>query len=237
MPSFKDVFNRQLCQRNLVFALAFANGCSYYRYRNLCSCTVDLDGGGMYIAEYQTGLIGTLTLGADERGLVGCWFENGRFYLGGVDEPLVRDASFPALRQAAAWLERYFAGEKPPVPELALAPRGTAFQRQVWKALEDIPYGEVVTYGDVAARVALALGRRTSARAVGGAVGRNPLGIIVPCHRVVGASGDLTGFGGGIPAKIALLTHEGVDVARLKEAVRRGGEAPVADPLEEPGAV
>lgn len=124
MPSFKDVFNRQLCQRNLAFALAFANGCSYYGYRNLCSCTVDLDGGGMYIAEYQTGLIGTLTLGADERGLVGCWFENGRFYLGGVDEPLVRDASFPALRQAAAWLERYFAGEKPPVPELVLAPRG-----------------------------------------------------------------------------------------------------------------
>ncbi len=170
----------------------------------------------MYVTEYDTGLIGKLTLGADENGLVGSWFNNDRYYLAGISEPLERDDSLPVFQQATAWLDRYFAGAAPNPNELPLAPRGTAFQLHVWRALTNIPYGEVVTYGDVAAEVARAQGKRTSARAVGGAVGRNPLCVIVPCHRVIGASGSLTGFGGGIPCKIALLEHEGVDTSQFK---------------------
>lgn len=170
----------------------------------------------MYLTEYDTGLIGKLTLGADEKGLTGSWFNNDRYYLTGINEPLERADDLPVFHQAFEWLDRYFAGKKPAPAELPLAPRGTAFQQHVWHALANIPYGKVVTYGDVAAEVSLAQGKRTSARAVGGAVGRNPLCVIVPCHRVVGASGSLTGFGGGIPSKVALLEHEGVDASQFK---------------------
>ena len=170
----------------------------------------------MYVTEYDTGLIGKLTLGADENGLTGSWFNNDRYYLAGITEPLERNDAHPVFRQASEWLDRYFAGKKPDPNELPLTPHGTPFQQRVWRVLASIPYGKVVTYGDVAADVSLAQGRRTSARAVGGAVGRNPLCVIVPCHRVVGASGSLTGFGGGLPCKIALLEHEGVDVSQFE---------------------
>lgn len=170
----------------------------------------------MYLAEYNTGLIGKLTLGADEKGLTGSWFNNDRYYLTGINEPLERADNLPVFQQTYEWLDRYFTGEKPTPAELPLAPRGTAFQHHVWHALANISYGTVVTYGDIAAEVSITQGKRTSARAVGSAVGRNPLCVIVPCHRVIGASGSLTGFGGGIPTKVTLLEHEGVDVSHLK---------------------
>lgn len=170
----------------------------------------------MYVTEYDTGIAGKLTLGADEKGLCGSWFNNDRYYLTGIDEPLERNDQLPIFQKTSEWLERYLAGERPDPHELALHPRGTEFQKRVWSELSNIPYGTVVTYGDIARGVERAAGKRTSARAVGGAVGRNPFCLIVPCHRVIGASGSLTGFGGGIPLKIALLKHEGVDMQRFK---------------------
>ena len=100
--------------------------------------------------------------------------------------------------------------------ELSLAPVGSKFRQEVWRILCEIPYGEVITYGDIAKKMAAKMGRTSmSGQAIGGAVGHNPVSIIIPCHRVVGANGSLTGYAGGIPAKIKLLELEGVDMSRL----------------------
>jgi methylated-DNA-[protein]-cysteine S-methyltransferase len=109
----------------------------------------------------------------------------------------------PVLREASRQLEEYFAGRRRRF-ELPLRPHGTTFQRKVWRALEAIPFGATRSYADLAR----AIGRPTATRAVGAANGRNPLAIIVPCHRVIGADGSLTGYGGGLPAKRWLLAHE-----------------------------
>lgn len=116
--------------------------------------------------------------------------------------------TLPVFQQTEGWLDRYFRGEDPGVPP-PLALRDTAFRRTVWELLTEIPYGRTVTYGELAARVAARLGRSVmSARAVGGAVGRNPILLIVPCHRVVGADGSLTGYAGGLERKCSLLELE-----------------------------
>ena len=101
-----------------------------------------------------------------------------------------------------AWLDDYFAGKCPSAEGIDLAPLGSAFQQKVWRELRLIPYGQTVTYGELAKRL------NSSARAVGSAVGRNPISVVVPCHRVVGANGALTGYAGGIHKKIWLLEHE-----------------------------
>ena len=114
------------------------------------------------------------------------------------------------------WLNRYFEGKKPQSSELPLAPIGGEFRQTVWKMLTEIPYGKVITYGELAQKIAKQRGiERMSAQAVGGAVGHNPISIIIPCHRVVGANGNLTGFSGGIEMKLQLLQHEGVDINRF----------------------
>lgn len=190
----------------------------------------------MYMTQYETGLIGTLTLVSDGTSLTGCWFDNSR-YLALMNSMKANDtnatsapASLPILRDdlpvfdlTRAWLDRYFAAETPGVPdempdempdkmpdprELPLGTCATPFQARVRQAMLDIPYGSTTTYGQIAKRIERETGKRQSAQAVGGAVGRNPLCVIVPCHRVVGADGNLTGFGGGIDKKIALLKHE-----------------------------
>lgn len=174
----------------------------------------------MLYATYETGLVGTLTLTSAGELLDGCWFEaawprvaRGLREPSGCHEPPQRRDDLPAFARATAWLDRYFAGDACDPRDLSLGGELTEFQRLVREELLDIPYGSTTTYGDIAARIAKRTGRRQSARAVGGAVGRNPLGVIVPCHRVVGADGSLTGFGGGMPAKVALLRHEGVRFA------------------------
>ncbi|MGN0075800.1 MAG: methylated-DNA--[protein]-cysteine S-methyltransferase [Parafannyhessea sp.] len=164
----------------------------------------------MYCTEYRTPIVGTLTVTSDGRGVTGCWFDNDRHFGYGLeDATLERRDDVPALTQARAWLDRYFAGEKPDPRELPLIAHGTEFQLLVREALLAIPYGQTTTYGAIAKRLEAQTGRRQSPRAVGCAVGHNPLCVIVPCHRVVGANGSLTGFGGGIDRKVALLEHEG----------------------------
>ena len=128
---------------------------------------------------------------------------------------MVPDDGLAAFAPARDWLSRYFAGERPDFSRVPHDAGGTPFQRRVWAELERIPYGEVTTYGAIAWAIEAATGRAQSSRAVGGAVGRNRLCVFVPCHRVVGANGSLTGFGGGIPTKVKLLELEGVDVSRF----------------------
>jgi len=119
----------------------------------------------------------------------------------------------PVFDAAQKWLDRYFAGEKPGISEFLLAPIGGAFRQGVWVILCDIPYGEVITYGDIAKKMAVKMGKDSmSGQAVGGAVGHNPISIIIPCHRVVGSNGSLTGYAGGIQTKVKL---EGVDMSNL----------------------
>ena len=161
-----------------------------------------------YLTEYETPIIGTLTLSSDGTSITGCWFDNDRYFGYGIDEPVERKDDLAVFEQARGWLDRYFAGDAPDPRELPLAARATAFQQQVREAMLDIPYGQTTTYGAIAKRIEQQTGKRQSARAVGGAVGHNPLCLIVPCHRVVGSNGSLTGFGGGIDMKVKLLEHE-----------------------------
>lgn len=124
------------------------------------------------------------------------------------DRPgMIYDA--PTIQTAKEWLESYFRGSAPSPSDLPLRPAGTPFQRTVWSLLLQIPYGESISYGALAQRTARLLGKeRMSAQAIGGAVGRNPILIMIPCHRVLGADGSLTGFSDGIDKKIILLEHE-----------------------------
>lgn len=112
------------------------------------------------------------------------------------------------LQQTKDWLDRYFRGEKPEM-DIPINPKGTSFQKQVWQILLAIPYGEVRSYGDIAREMAAILGKeKMSAQAVGQAVGSNPISILIPCHRVVGARGQLTGYAWGVEKKAWLLKHE-----------------------------
>ena len=121
------------------------------------------------------------------------------------------EADTPALAKARSWLDRYFAGERMTPDGLELAPNGSEFRKLVWELLLEIPYGETTTYGELAKKAAARMGvAKMSAQAVGGAVGHNPISIIIPCHRVIGADGSMTGYDGGIAIKEKLLRLEGV---------------------------
>ena len=169
--------------------------------------------------------LGEALLASDGSALTGLWFEGQRHAAAGLSPDAAPLDGLPVFDAARAWLRAYFSGEKnAEPPELLLA--GTPFQRCVWDALREVPYGRTVTYGELAARVAERLGRPTSARAVGSAVGRNPVSVIVGCHRVLGVRGELTGYAGGIWRKRALLALEreglAVDEARERPAALVG---------------
>lgn len=151
------------------------------------------------VIQYYPSPLGEILLGAEKDGLVGVWFP-GQAHFPALSQAV--PGKSPSLNEAINWLDLYFSGEIPHyLPPISL--NGTDFQLRVWKALSDISYGQVVTYGDLAKR----LGVR-SAQAVGGAVGRNPISLILPCHRVVGSKGQLTGYAGGLDRKKWLLDWE-----------------------------
>ncbi len=174
---------------------------------------------------YKTGYnapIGRMMIVSDDMRIVGVWLEGQKYFGGVIGEDLLRQDDLPVLQEAKSWLDRYFAGDKPQISELPLAPRGNAFRQAVWRILCAIPYGEVVTYGDIAKEIARQRGIKTmSAQAIGGAVGHNPISVIIPCHRVVGVNGNLTGYAGGLEVKIKLLAHEGVDMEKFSRPIGR----------------
>lgn len=161
-----------------------------------------------YTTTYQSPL-GELFMAADDTGLTGIWFDGGKYYAEGL-ETGHEEKEIPALEMAKRWLDSYFAGKEPDfMPPLHMI--GSPFRLSVWKYLLEIPYGETTTYGEIARKIAMEKGiERMSAQAVGGAVGHNPISIIVPCHRVIGADGGLTGYAGGLDKKVRLLTLEGI---------------------------
>lgn len=154
-----------------------------------------------YTYHYMSPL-GRMTMGSDGEALIGLWFDDGKYFGNTLTEP-TEEKKLPVFEETARWLDIYFNGTNPDfTPTLSL--HGTEFQKAVWRRLRDVPYGCTASYGDIASKLP-----HSSARAVGGAVGRNPISVIVPCHRIVGADGSLTGYAGGIDKKLALLKLEG----------------------------
>lgn len=166
-----------------------------------------------YIYKYQSP-IGWITIASDGDCLTGLWFDGQKYFAATLsaeyDEKLL-----PIFEQTKVWLDCYFCGKNPDfTPALSL--NGTPFRLVVWEILRKIPYGEVITYKDIADEIACQKGIQTmSSQAVGGAVGHNPISIIIPCHRIVGCNGSLTGYAGGITKKIDLLKLEQVNVERF----------------------
>ena len=168
-----------------------------------------------YITGYQSP-IGALTLASDGAHLVGLWIEGQKYFASTISGMVEKQADLPVLTLTKTWLDCYFAGERPTLSAIPLAPAGSVFRQAVWKILCEIPYGTVTTYGAIAKLIAEMQGKaHFSGQAVGSAVGHNPISIIIPCHRVIGANGSLTGYAGGLSTKIKLLELEGVDLSRL----------------------
>lgn len=159
-----------------------------------------------YISHYNSPL-GEMLLVADEIGLVGVWFDKQKYFARALKDEYI-EKEVEIFSKTKEWLDIYFSGKEPEM-ELTLHLVGSEFQKEVWSILLDIPYGKTTSYGDIAKIIAKKRGlKRMSAQAVGGAVGRNNLTIIVPCHRVIGSDGSLTGYAGGIDRKIKLLELE-----------------------------
>ncbi len=168
----------------------------------------------MQYTEIYHSPIGDILLAADDKGLTGLWFEGAKYFAETLSQSNEMK-KLQVLEEAKSWLDVYFSGNEPDfVPELNLV--GSPFRSAVWKLLLQIPYGSVVTYGAIASELAKQRGKKSvSAQAVGGAVGHNPISIIVPCHRVIGSKGSLTGYAGGVKKKLELLKLEKVDTSRL----------------------
>jgi methylated-DNA--[protein]-cysteine S-methyltransferase len=170
----------------------------------------------MFYSTYYNSPIGKLLLASDGKNLTGLWIEKQKYYADTAPDNIQEQADLPIFIKTREWLDKYFQGKNPAVSELPLAPRGGEFRQAVWKILCQIPQGQVLSYGEIAKMIARQTGKKSmSAQAVGGAVGHNPISIIIPCHRVVGTNGSLTGYAGGLDIKIKLLESEGVDMSRL----------------------
>lgn len=168
----------------------------------------------MIFTQHYDSPLGGILLVADETGLRGLWFDGQKYFARSLPAEHI-EQNTPALTEAKRWLDIYFAGKEPDfLPPLH--PAGSAFRQSVWEILLKIPYGQTITYGDIARQLAAKRGlANMSAQAVGGAVGHNEISVIIPCHRVVGANGSLTGYAGGIDKKIKLLELERADMAQL----------------------
>lgn len=168
-----------------------------------------------YLTSYSSPL-GMITMASDGYKLIGVWLEGQKYFAEDIMKSAIENDDLEIFISTKQWLDRYFAGDKPNISELALEPSGGEFRKIVWGILCKIPYGETITYGEIAKKVAIKMNKKSmSSQAVGGAVGHNPISIIIPCHRVVGVKGNLTGYAGGIDKKVRLLEHEGVDMSKF----------------------
>ena len=164
----------------------------------------------IYTSKYFSPL-GNIVLASLNNKLIGLWFEDQKYYLNSIKEEVIEKNDEEIFLKTKNWLDRYFKGKKPDIKELVINPIGSDFRKKVWKILCDIPYGSTITYKEIAEKLAKGKGiKNISAQAVGGAVAHNPISIIIPCHRVIGKSGSLTGYAGGLDRKIYLLKHEQV---------------------------
>lgn len=164
--------------------------------------------------------LGTLTAASDGTAITGVWFDGQKYFGAGLTPEAVCRDDLPVFEELRRWLKDYFSGETPAALP-AVRPAGTPFRQRVWAELLKIPRGTVTTYGQIAEALTQD-GYRTSARAVGGAVGHNPVSVLIPCHRVVGSDGGLTGYAGGLERKLALLKLEGFDCENLR--LSKGGQ-------------
>ena len=161
----------------------------------------------MYYCTYES-KIGLLYLISDGKSLIGCYLEGQKYFPNNIDNYYLNE-ELSILVKSKDWLEKYFNGENPSIDEITLNYIGTEFRKTVWEILKDISYGELVTYKHIAEKIAKTKGLETmSAQAVGGAVGHNPLLIFIPCHRVIGVDGSLTGYAAGLENKRFLLNLE-----------------------------
>ena len=158
--------------------------------------------------------LGGIIMASDGQSLTGLWFDGQKYFADNLPEEHIK-RQLPVFMQAAEWLDVYFSGKAPnftpPLSMEGISP----FRKRVWEIMLGIPFGQVSTYGQIAKRIAVETGKKVSAQAVGGAVGHNSISLIIPCHRVVGTNGSITGYAGGIDKKLALLKMEGVDVSGL----------------------
>ena len=167
----------------------------------------------IYTCTYKSEL-GNILLAADEIGLTGLWFEGQKYFANTLPDERISQET-PILIEVKRWLDEYFSGEEPKFTP-PLHPTGSTFRQAVWQILLQIPYGQTTTYGEIARQLAkMQNAPHMSAQAVGGAVGHNEISIIIPCHRVVGSNGSLTGYAGGIDKKISLLELEHTDMSHL----------------------
>ena len=161
----------------------------------------------IYTCKIETPL-GAITASAENNSLTGLWFIGQKYYPSGT-ESWINKSDYPVFKELKLWIKNYFEGKNLSVCNIKLEPQGTVFQKEVWKILLKIPYGATTTYGEIAKQLARKKGLSSmSAQAIGGAVGHNPISILIPCHRVIGAAGNLTGYAGGIEKKEALLRLE-----------------------------
>ena len=163
-----------------------------------------------YVSNYISPL-GKMLLAADDKGLTGAWFEGQKYFARGLGSEY-EERKLPLFKDVKCWLGLYFSGQEPKF-QIPIHLIGTSFQQEVWELLCEIPYGETTTYGKIAKKLeGQSAGKRVSAQAVGGAVGHNPISILIPCHRVIGSNGNMIGYAGGIEKKIKLLKLEKINI-------------------------
>ena len=170
----------------------------------------------MVYKTYYDSPVGKLFIASDGENIIGLCIEEQKYYLDKIEKEGIAKDNLEIFDKTRNWLDRYFKQEKPEISELSLALEGNTFRQYIWELLCEIPYGETTTYGELAKKVANKLNKSSmSAQAVGNAVGHNPISIIIPCHRVVGKNGNLTGYAGGIDKKIKLLEIENVNMEKF----------------------
>ena len=170
----------------------------------------------IYITYYDS-ILGKLTIAGDGENIIGLWIEGQKYFADTIkNENIIKKDDISIFIKTKEWLDRYFRGERPDIKELKLSPKGSEFRQNVWKILCRIPYGQTITYGKIAKEIAKLMNKNSmSAQAIGNAVGHNPISIIIPCHRVVGINGSLTGYAGGIDKKINLLSIENINISKF----------------------